>query len=164
VYAETRNMSLYQPDSVVQVHKYRYRPSESRESASLDRAVAPPRVAPTQTSTSSLRRKHHCHRVFWNSMSLYHEAAAILDSVGKGQTSLKTEVFGRKTWKSDQKTLFALTSEAAKWSSVLKEVVEKSKCLGVERTVGEQCCPKGCRLVTDGLHIAHPDFGAGPKP
>lgn len=71
-------------------------------------------------------------------MSLYHEAAAILDTVNKGQTSLKAEVFGKKTWKSDQKTLFALTSEAAKWSSVLKEVVERSQCLQVERTVGEQ--------------------------
>lgn len=69
-------------------------------------------------------------------MSLYHEAAAILDTVAKGQTSLKTEVFGKKGWKSDQKTLFALCSEAAKWSAVLKELVEKSGVLGLERTVG----------------------------
>ena len=72
-------------------------------------------------------------------MSLYHEAASILDTVGKGQTSIKTEVFGRKAWKTDQKTLFALCSEAAKWSSVLKEVVETSGCLGVERTVSMFC-------------------------
>lgn len=77
-------------------------------------------------------------------MSLYHEAVAILDNAGKGQTSLKTEVFGKKTWKSDQKTLFALTSEAVKWSSVLKEVVENSKCLGAERTVGERCHARTC--------------------
>ena len=68
-------------------------------------------------------------------MSLYHEAAGILDAVGKGQTSLKSEVFGKKTWKADVKTLFALTSEAAKWSSVLSEVVEKSGILKLERQV-----------------------------
>ena len=56
-------------------------------------------------------------------MSLYHEAAGILDTVNKGKTSLKAEIFGKKTWKTDGKTLFALTSEAAKWSSILAEVV-----------------------------------------
>lgn len=66
-------------------------------------------------------------------MSLYHEAAGILDTVNKGRTSLKAEVFGKKGWKSDGKTLFALTSEAAKWSGVLAEVVEKSGILKIEK-------------------------------
>lgn len=68
-------------------------------------------------------------------MSLYHEAAGILDTVNKGRTSLKAEVFGKKGWKSDGKTLFALTSEAAKWSEVLAEVVERSGVLKLERQV-----------------------------
>jgi putative methyltransferase len=68
-------------------------------------------------------------------MSLYHEAAAILDKVNKGKTSLKAEIFGKKTWKTDGKTLFALTSEAAKWSSILAEVVEKSGLLKIEKQV-----------------------------
>jgi len=66
-------------------------------------------------------------------MSLYHEAAGILDTVNKGKTSLKAEIFGKKTWKTDGKTLFALTSEAAKWSSILAEVVEKSGILKLEK-------------------------------
>lgn len=68
-------------------------------------------------------------------MSLYHEAAAILDTVNKGKTSLKAEIFGKKTWKTDGKVLFALTSEAAKWSSILAEVVEKSGLLKIEKQV-----------------------------
>jgi putative methyltransferase len=68
-------------------------------------------------------------------MSLYHEAAGILDTVNKGKTSLKAEIFGKKTWKTDGKTLFALTSEAAKWSSILAEVVEKSGILKIEKQV-----------------------------
>ncbi|KAK6431520.1 hypothetical protein LTR95_012320 [Oleoguttula sp. CCFEE 5521] len=68
-------------------------------------------------------------------MSLYHEAAVILNTVGKDKTSLKNEVFGKKEWKSDKKTLFALTSEAAKWSEVLSEVVERSGVLAREKAL-----------------------------
>jgi putative methyltransferase len=68
-------------------------------------------------------------------MSLYHEAAAVLEKVNKGKTSLKAEIFGKKTWKTDGKVLFALTSEAAKWSSILAEVVEKSGILKIEKQV-----------------------------
>nr|OQO23926.1 hypothetical protein B0A51_11556 [Rachicladosporium sp. CCFEE 5018] len=59
--------------------------------------------------------------------------ATILTTIGKGQRSLKNEVFGKKEWKSDKKTIFALTSEAAKWSEVLSEVVERSGVLGREK-------------------------------
>lgn len=68
-------------------------------------------------------------------MSLYHEAAEVLTKSQKDGGSLKTLVFGKKTWKSDPKTLFALTTEAAKWSDVLSEVVEKSGVLKVEKNV-----------------------------
>jgi putative methyltransferase len=68
-------------------------------------------------------------------MSLYHEAATILAKVNNGKTSLKAEIFGKKTWKTDGKTLFALTSEAAKWSSILAEVVEKSGLLKIGKQV-----------------------------
>jgi len=59
----------------------------------------------------------------------------VLDTVNKGKTSLKAEIFGKKTWKTDGKVLFALTSEAAKWSSILSEVVEKSGLLKIEKQV-----------------------------
>ena len=68
-------------------------------------------------------------------MSLYHEAAAVLDAArGKGG-SVKSIVFGKKDWKTDPKLLFALSTEAAKWSEVLAEVVERSGLLKAERQV-----------------------------
>ncbi|KAI7282383.1 S-adenosyl-L-methionine-dependent methyltransferase [Hortaea werneckii] len=66
-------------------------------------------------------------------MSLYHEAAGILQSVRKEQASVKSLVFSKKGWKSDPKTLFALSTEAAKWSEVLSETLEKSGILSVEK-------------------------------
>ena len=68
-------------------------------------------------------------------MSLYHEAAGILQAVRKEQASVKSCVFSKKGWKSDPKTLFALSTEAAKWSEVLSEALEKSGILGVEKQV-----------------------------
>ena len=68
-------------------------------------------------------------------MSLYHEAAEILTSSQKNGGSLKSIVFGKKTWKSDPKALFALTTETAKWSVVLSEVLEKSGVLKIEKKI-----------------------------
>lgn len=69
-------------------------------------------------------------------MSLYHEAAEILTSSQKNNTgSLKSIVFGKKTWKSDPKALFALTTETAKWSVVLSEVLDNSGVLKIEKKV-----------------------------
>ena len=84
-------------------------------------------------------------------MSLYHEAAAVLDTVNKGKTSLKAEIFGKKTWKTDGKVLFALTSEAAKWSSILSEVVEKSGLLKIEKQVCVLLSAHRCLLVLQRL-------------
>lgn len=68
-------------------------------------------------------------------MSLYHEAAKVLDTASKQNVSLKSVVFVKKDWKNDAKTLFALSTEAAKWSKVLSEVVEKSGILKAEKHV-----------------------------
>ncbi|KAK3671290.1 hypothetical protein LTR78_008750 [Recurvomyces mirabilis] len=68
-------------------------------------------------------------------MSLYHEAAKILIESRTKKTSVKSLVYTNKSWKSDQKTLFALSTEAAKWSAVLSEVVERSGILKVERAL-----------------------------
>ncbi len=71
-------------------------------------------------------------------MSLYHEAASILDETRAKKCSIKSLVYTTKKgkeWKSDPKALFALSTEAAKWSEVLAEVVGRSGVLGVERTV-----------------------------
>lgn len=71
-------------------------------------------------------------------MSLYHEAAEILTVAKKQGGSLKSIVFGKKSWKSDAKALFALTTECAKWSNVLSDVIEKSGILKVEKIVREK--------------------------
>jgi len=68
-------------------------------------------------------------------MSLYHEAAKVLDGSKSGKTSIKSLVYTKKDWKSDPKALFALSTEAAKWSEVLSEVIERSGVLRIERQV-----------------------------
>lgn len=68
-------------------------------------------------------------------MSLYHEAVQVLNAAAYQGGSLKSLIFGKKDWKSDRKTLFALSTEAAKWSEVLSEVIEASEVLMVEKTV-----------------------------
>lgn len=68
-------------------------------------------------------------------MSLYHEASQVLESIRKHGGSIKSHVFSKKSWKSDPKTLFALTTEASKWSDILTEVIEKSGILKTEKQV-----------------------------
>ena len=70
-------------------------------------------------------------------MSLYHEAAQILTTATEHGGSLKSIIFGKKDWKTDRKTLFALSTEAAKWSEVLSEVIEKGDVLKGEKQVRE---------------------------
>ena len=69
-------------------------------------------------------------------MSLYYEGSALV-STGNQQTgSLKSRVFNSKaTWKSPTAQLYALVSEASKWSPVLSEVIERSSLLAHERSL-----------------------------
>ncbi|KAM0253567.1 hypothetical protein ACHAQJ_007239 [Trichoderma viride] len=66
-------------------------------------------------------------------MSLYHEAAEILSSSSNSSGSLKSRVFGKKNGKAPPGQLYALVLESAKWSLVLKEVIEKTDLLKLER-------------------------------
>ena len=68
-------------------------------------------------------------------MSLYHEAAAILDSDSDQTGSLKSQVFSSSKLKSKPAQVFALVTEASKWSKVLSEVIEHSQLLQAERKV-----------------------------
>jgi hypothetical protein len=68
-------------------------------------------------------------------MSLYYEAAQVLEVAKKNGGSIKSHVFSNKTWKSNSKSLFALSTEASKWSEILSEVIERSDVLGVEKQV-----------------------------
>lgn len=66
-------------------------------------------------------------------MSLYYDAAPLLSSGGELTGSLKSRVFNSKDIKSSPKQVYALVSEASKWSSILTEVIEKSQLLQYER-------------------------------
>lgn len=72
-------------------------------------------------------------------MSLYHEAADILSNPGAAGGSLKSRVFGKKNLKSPPNQLYALVLETAKWSPVLKEVIDRSDLLRLERKVSTIC-------------------------
>lgn len=63
-------------------------------------------------------------------MSLYYESTPFL-----GHASLKSHVFSSKSLKSAPKQVFALVTEASKWSVILKEVIESSQLLAFERKV-----------------------------
>lgn len=65
-------------------------------------------------------------------MSLYHEVAGILSA---SEGSLKNRIFTRKDLKSPPQQVYALALETSKWSPVLKEVIDASGLLGLEKKV-----------------------------
>ena len=68
-------------------------------------------------------------------MSLYYDAAPLLLPSPDQAGSLKSRVFNSKDHKSPPKQIFALVSEASKWSPIISEVIEKSQLLQLERKV-----------------------------
>jgi putative methyltransferase len=66
-------------------------------------------------------------------MSLYYEAAATLANPHKTGGSLKSRLYKQTDLKSSPAQLFALITQASKWSPVLKTVIEKSSLLVEER-------------------------------
>ncbi|KAL8818696.1 MAG: hypothetical protein Q9191_007884 [Dirinaria sp. TL-2023a] len=64
-------------------------------------------------------------------MSLYYDAASLLQSGQSG--SLKSRVFGARDLKSPPTQVFALLTEASKWSEILAETIEKSLLLEQEK-------------------------------
>ncbi|KAM0214472.1 hypothetical protein ACHAPA_010441 [Fusarium lateritium] len=66
-------------------------------------------------------------------MSLYHEAAEVLTGSSSEGGSLKSRVFKKKNLKSAPNQIYALVLESCKWSPILKEVIEKSELLKLER-------------------------------
>lgn len=73
-------------------------------------------------------------------MSLYYDAAPLLVSASDSAGSLKSRIFGSKDLKCPPKQVFALVSEASKWSPVLVGVIEKSQLLQLERKVLIRAC------------------------
>ncbi|KZM24690.1 hypothetical protein ST47_g4154 [Ascochyta rabiei] len=66
-------------------------------------------------------------------MSLYYEAATILENADKIGGSFKARIFKKKELKSKPGQIYALVAEASKWSKVLKDVIEKCAVLKEER-------------------------------
>lgn len=68
-------------------------------------------------------------------MSLYYETANILQNEGRNGGSLRSRVYSNKQLKSPPVSVYALAVKAMQWADVLKEVVERSGVLGIERKV-----------------------------
>jgi len=68
-------------------------------------------------------------------MSLYYEAADILSAPNNAGGSLKSRIFSKKDFKSQPAQIYALVIETCKWSFVLKEIIEKTELLKLERKV-----------------------------
>ncbi|KAI9797348.1 MAG: hypothetical protein M1833_005528 [Piccolia ochrophora] len=66
-------------------------------------------------------------------MSLYWEAASLLESLSQNHGSLKSQIFKDPNLKSSPKQVFALISEATRWSEVLSEIIERSTLLDDEK-------------------------------
>ncbi|KAI9838052.1 MAG: hypothetical protein M1819_006206 [Sarea resinae] len=70
-------------------------------------------------------------------MSLYYEAASILEAPKDAGGSLKSRIYNNnnndKKFKSTPAHLYALISETTKWSAVLSDVIEKAQILDLER-------------------------------
>ena len=101
-------------------------------------------------------------------MSLYHEAAAILqDTAGQGG-SLKSRIYTNPKLQSPSKQLFALVSETLRWSGVLKDIIEASALLTAERKVSADCSSllnalSSTTLILSSV-VVDSDFGPAPRP
>ncbi|KZF23953.1 S-adenosyl-L-methionine-dependent methyltransferase [Xylona heveae TC161] len=81
-------------------------------------------------------------------MSLYYDAARILESAGDAGGSLKSRIYNQTSKanekgsgkdgsknKSNPATIYALVSQTTKWAAPLKEVIEKSGLLDMEKKI-----------------------------
>ena len=94
-------------------------------------------------------------------MSLYYDAAALLLPNPDQTGSLTSRVFNAKDLKSNPKQIFALVSEASKWSPVLSEIIEKSQLLQLERKVRSSHPSPREKILTDPggtFHVAVSEY------
>lgn len=68
-------------------------------------------------------------------MSLYHEAASVLQQDSSSGGNLRSRVFSKKDLKSPPNQVYALALETCKWSAVLAEVIDHSQILKHEKKV-----------------------------
>jgi 25S rRNA (cytosine2278-C5)-methyltransferase len=68
-------------------------------------------------------------------MSLYYETSTLLTAPNSHTGSLKSRIFNRPAGKSSPGQIYALVTEVSKWSSILKEVIDKAGVLALEPKV-----------------------------
>lgn len=68
-------------------------------------------------------------------MSLYYEAADFLKAPTNAGGSLKNRIFSKKELKSPPAQIYALVIETCKWSYILKDIIERTSLLTLERKV-----------------------------
>ena len=69
-----------------------------------------------------------------HAMSLYFDAVAILTAPSSGG-SFKSRIYSARNLRASPAQIYALTTEAAKWDTVLADVIDKSGILTLERKV-----------------------------
>lgn len=79
-------------------------------------------------------------------MSLYHEAASVLQQDSSSGGNLRSRVFNKKDLKSPPNQVYALALETCKWSAVLTEVIDHSQILKHEKKVSSST-PLVCALA-----------------
>lgn len=100
-------------------------------------------------------------------MSLYYDAAPLLLPNSDQAGSLKSRVFNSKDLKSTPKQVYALVSEASKWSSVLSEVIDQSQLLQLERKVRLSNSSPARKVLTDKgamYHVAVSEYRPPTSP
>ena len=97
--------------------------------------VIPKRLSLWPTLASVSRQHQKIIAIRTRPMSLYYEAATVLANPEKIGGSLKSRIYKNKELKSSPAQLFALISEASKWSLVLKDVIERCGLLAEEKKV-----------------------------
>ena len=94
-------------------------------------------------------------RTLNETMSLYYDAAPLLLPDSNQAGSLKSRIFNSKGHKSSPKQIFALVSEASKWSPVLSEVIDRSQLLQLERKVSSDNLSRAGKVLTDPGGMCH---------
>lgn len=68
-------------------------------------------------------------------MSLYYDAVKILTSPSPTGGSFKSRIYNARNIKANPAQIYALTIEASKWDTVLKEVIDNAGILKLEPKV-----------------------------
>jgi hypothetical protein len=86
-----------------------------------------------QTIISALSLSFHYS--FQHLMSLYFDAVSVLTSPSSAGGSFKSRIYSSRNLKANPAQIYALVTEASKWDTLLKEVIENAGILNLEPKV-----------------------------